>query len=204
MIIGVFGLIGSGKNTVSDFLATEHNFKQLSWAASLKDAVAPIFNWNRELLEGLTPEARVWREQPDQWWSKRLGRTISPRIVLQEWGTDVCRNNFHQEIWIASLENKIRNESSNIVISDCRFANEQAAIKRLGGINIRVVRDPEPVWVSLVKTNFDLFRIKYPEIHASEYSSIDLKYDHIIHNNGSIDELKEKITSLVGCPPDAS
>lgn len=197
MIIGIFGFIGSGKNTVADYLQTRHSFKQMSWASSLKDTVSSVFNWDRQLLEGLTSEARDWREREDQWWSNRLGRKISPRIILQEWGTEVCRNHFHRDIWIASLENKIRNQTSNIVISDCRFANEQEAIKNLGGITIRVTRNPEPEWVKLAQVNFEEFLKQNTLVHSSEYSSVNLKYDHILDNNGTLEELQEKVNSLV-------
>ena len=51
MILGVTGLIGSGKDTIADYLVTEHGFKRVSFAASLKDAVAAVFGWDREMLE---------------------------------------------------------------------------------------------------------------------------------------------------------
>jgi hypothetical protein len=34
-------------------------------------------------------------------------------------------------------------------------------------------------------------------IHASEYSSVGITYDHYIDNNGSIDDLHTKIQSVV-------
>jgi len=95
----------------------------------LKDAVAAVFGWDRVLLEGRTKEAREWREQRDEWWSNRLGKDITPRHILQYWGTEVCRQGFHDDIWIASLENKMRKTGDNIVISDVRFPNEIKAIK---------------------------------------------------------------------------
>ena len=49
MIIGICGLIGSGKDTAADYLVNFHEFRRLSFAASLKDAVSAIFNWDREL-----------------------------------------------------------------------------------------------------------------------------------------------------------
>ncbi len=71
---------------------------------------------------------------------------ITPRWVLQYWGTEVCRNNFHTDIWVASVENKLRQTTDNIVITDCRFSNEVLAIKNAGGITCRVERGPRPDW----------------------------------------------------------
>ena len=114
MIIGVCGLIGAGKDTVADYLVNIHEFRRESFAGTLKDAVSAVFGWDRIMLEGRTRASRAWREQPDQWWSQRLGREITPRWILQYWGTEVCRRSFHDDIWIASLENKLRNATDNI------------------------------------------------------------------------------------------
>jgi hypothetical protein len=103
-IIGIVGFIGSGKDTVADYLVNFHGYKRESFANSLKDAVSQVFGWDRELLEGRTKESRDWRETRDEWWSKRLKRDITPRWVLQYWGTEVVRKGFHDDMWVASLE----------------------------------------------------------------------------------------------------
>jgi hypothetical protein len=139
-IIGVCGFIGSGKDTVADYLVNQYRFRRDSFASSLKDAVSAVFGWDRELLEGRTTAAREWREQTDAWWSDKLGMPITPRWVLQQWGTEVCRKAFHNDIWIISLENRLRQSTDNIVISDCRFPNEVSAIKNAGGKVIWVKR----------------------------------------------------------------
>ena len=133
MIIGICGFIGSGKDTAADYLVNFHEFKRESFAATLKDAVAAVFGWDREMLEGRTKESREWRETVDEWWTTRLGIIITPRWVLQYWGTDVLRKNFHDDIWIASLENKLRTTKDNVVISDCRFPNEIRGLQEQGG-----------------------------------------------------------------------
>ena len=49
--IGLLGNIGSGKNTVAQYLATKGCIPT-SFAGPLKDLCASIFGWERELLEG--------------------------------------------------------------------------------------------------------------------------------------------------------
>jgi hypothetical protein len=212
MIIGICGLIGAGKDTIADYLVNIHEFKRESFANTLKDAVAHIFGWDRELLEGRTRQSRAWREQPDEWWSNRLGREITPRWVLQYWGTEVARRNFHDDIWIASLENKLRTITDDVVISDCRFPNEIAAIKAAGGRVIRVVRGPEPEWYKLAEHSnsgapngfWSGAELAKFNIHASETAWIGTCFDAIVENNSSLDALYQQITDLVQDLPPAT
>ena len=211
MIIGLVGLIGAGKDTIADYLVNIHEFKRESFANTLKDAVAHVFGWDRELLEGRTRQSRAWREQPDEWWSNRLGRTITPRWVLQYWGTEVARRGFHDDIWIASLENKLRKITDDVVISDCRFPNEIAAIKSAGGRVIRVVRGPEPEWYKLAEHSnsgapngfWSGAELAKFNIHASETAWIGTEFDAVIENNSSLDHLYQQVTGLVQDLPPA-
>jgi len=202
-IIGVCGFIGSGKDTAADYLVNFHEFRRDSFAATLKDAVAAVFAWDRELLEGRTKEAREWREQVDPWWAKKLEMPdLTPRWVLQYWGTEVCRRGFHDDIWIASLEARLRNSKDNIVISDCRFPNEIKAIKEAGGKVIWVQRGELPSWHIMAgkANNGDAFaaeKLKHLGIHASETAWVGTEFDAIIDNNGSIDDLYKQLASVV-------
>ncbi len=212
MIIGICGLIGAGKDTAADYLVNLHHFRRESFANSLKDAVAQVFGWDRTMLEGRTKQAREWREQVDPWWSARLDMpNLTPRWILQYWGTDVCRRAFHDDIWIASLENKLRNSQDDVVISDCRFPNEILAIKRAGGIVVRVVRGPEPEWYDAAlsvnrgpdgNSSWALSRrqLEKLKIHASETSWIGTKFDAVLDNNGTLDHLYEQVKNLAQGP----
>ena len=210
MIVGFVGFIGSGKDTAADYLVNFHGFRRDSFANTLKDAVACVFGWDRTMLEGRTKSSREWREQRDEWWSQRLGREVTPRLMLQLWGTEVCRQGFHDDIWIASLENKMRKTTDDIVISDVRFPNEIKAIHNAGGIVVRIKRGPEPEWYDhAVNANagpqqvgwaIGRERLKKLGIHASETSWVNGEIDHIVHNDTTIDDLFEQIKNLVSDP----
>lgn len=196
-IIAFTGLIGSGKDTAADYLVNHHQFRRDSFAATLKDAAAAVFGWNREMLEGRTKTSREWRESVDQWWAQRLDIPhLTPRWVLQNWGTELFRHHFHSDIWIASLENKLRFGQDDVVITDCRFPNEARAIKRVGGLVVRIKRGPDPEWFHTATTNTDLMPTLFPQVHASEYNSAPIEYDQLIINDGTIDELYSKLKNL--------
>jgi len=208
MIIGFVGFIGSGKDTAADYLVNFHGFRRDSFANTLKDAVAAVFGWDRVLLEGRTNEARTWREEVDSWWAERLNMpNLTPRWVLQYWGTDVLRNQFHDDIWIASIENKLRKTKDHIVISDVRFPNEIQAIHNAGGLVVRVQRGPNPEWyndalnMNQGPTNMSWAiskqRISELKIHASETSWVGDKIDHVILNDSTIDELFNQLEQLI-------
>lgn len=208
MIIGFVGFIGSGKDTAADYLVNFHGFRRDSFANTLKDAVACVFGWDRVLLEGRTKEAREWREQVDPWWAERLNMpNLTPRLMLQLWGTEVCRNGFHDDIWIASLENKMRKTTDNIVISDVRFPNEIKAIHNAGGMVVRIKRGEDPNWYQdAVNANagpqnmswsISKTKLEGLKIHASETAWVGGDIDHTIYNDTTIDDLFNQIKGLV-------
>ena len=150
----------------------------------------------------------------DPWWSERLNMPhLTPRYVLQVWGTEVARRSFHDDIWIASLENNLRKTQDDVVISDCRFPNEIRAIRNAGGVVIRVTRGPEPVWYELAETvncgpdkniNWRLSKNQLDAygIHASETAWIGTEFDYVVDNNADgLDSLYKQIKNLVANLP---
>jgi hypothetical protein len=206
MIIGICGLIGSGKDTAADYLVGFHGFRRDSFAGTLKDAVSAVFGWDRELIEGRTPEARAWREQVDTWWAERLQMPhLTPRWILQYWGTEVCREHFHDDIWIAALESRLARRADHTVISDVRFPNEIKAIKQQGGRIVWVQRGVIPHWYDIAcKANRGDTKAQHwltdNGIHASETSWAGAEFDATIDNNGQIEELYSSLRTLVQGP----
>ena len=190
MIIGLCGLIGSGKGTVADILVDEHKFEKISFADKLKDAVSVLFDWDREMLEGETSESRFWREQEDTFWTKETGRKITPRLVLQEFGTDCMRNGFYDGVWVSFVRKRIiENPDINFVIPDVRFTNEAEIIKGLDGKVWCVKRGPDPLWF---RQYVDL-DIEPTDVHSSEWRWAKVAFDHNIYNEGTIEDLKSQV-----------
>lgn len=198
MIIGLVGFIGSGKGTVGNIL-TEKGFIADSFAKPLKDACSSIFGWPRDMLEGDTDQSRAWREKKDEFWSKQFGYEFSPRLALQLMGTEAGRNVFHEDVWVISLLN--RSKRKNVVVTDVRFQNEINHIQNNNGIVVRVIRGEEPEWYRPLY-EMDTFsqRQAYMQrfgIHQSEWDWVGSAFDHIIYNDGNIDDLGNSVDKML-------
>jgi len=209
MIIGICGLIGSGKGTVADFLVEQRGFTKISFADRLKDGVASVFNWDREMLEGNTDESRAWREKVDPYWSTELGKPVTPRLVLQLFGTDCMRNGFYDGIWVSLVKQQLlAHPETDFVIPDVRFENEAEMIKSIGGKLWRVKRGDDPEWWDIAqkqmrvsadkKKNDSIVFInkmqeQYPDVHVSEWAWCNVEFDAVIENNSSVEFLKNRV-----------
>ena len=144
----------------------------------------------------------MFREQPDAYWTKKFGYDVTPRHILQLMGTEAGRNVFHTNLWVDSLEKRMSRDH-NYVITDVRFPNEMVMIQQIGGKLVRVVRGPEPEWYQdAVNTNLEecgraQTLSKYPQIHYSEWAWAGLPVDHVIDNNGSLEDLKSQVETYL-------
>lgn len=207
MIIGIVGFIGSGKDTVANMLLQEENCVKDSFAAPLKDLCASVFGWPRHLLEGDTVESRDFRDMPDVFWSRKTGIDhFTPRLALQLVGTDVMRDHFHKDIWLNSLEYRLRTQSSKkqcVIISDARFKNELDLIKQMGGAIVQVRRGDPPEWYDVaVRANEGnavdrrIMQTRYRDVHQSEWDWVGYDVDFIVYNNSSMEYLEQEIRGI--------
>lgn len=207
--IVLVGFKGSGKNTVGDYLVEKYGYKGISFADALKDTVAAVFCWDRQALEGVTPETRDWREQVDPWWAAKLQiPNLTPRWALMHFGTDLLRQHFNQDIWVMNVEKRLEQfADQKVVVFDGRFPNEIRAVTDNGGQSVRVKRGPEPKWwQTAIRANSAKNienrmnaekQLKELSVHKSEYAWIGCPVDMTITNNGTVKDLHKQIDVLM-------
>lgn len=202
-IVGLCGFAGSGKDTVGKIFQ-EYGYEKYSMAKPLKDIISILFSWDRDMIDGITDESRIWREQPDIWWTNKLnwrekyGCDFTPRICLQSFGTDLIRNQFHNDMWLNVMERYLMDTTSDIIITDSRFYNELNKIKELNGYIIRVKRKEDPLWVNDVLSGVDKKIIsKEYNIHESEIDWVDFNSDFIIDNSKDLPYTKSQIIKII-------
>jgi dephospho-CoA kinase len=132
MLIGLVGQAQSGKDTIADYLVATMEFHKLSFAASLKDLCAGLFNMTSTQLNAAQGKSAI---------DPRYGKT--PRTILQEVGTALRQ--VHPDIWVDILTRRLDGgigcHLNNLVITDVRYLNEVRAVKDRFGYIIRVVRE---------------------------------------------------------------
>jgi hypothetical protein len=133
----------------------------------------------------------------------QFNELMSVREFLQKLGTEAMREGLHTNVWVNALfadyhptPNKSMDESfmeqfvtgssaisytyPNWIITDMRFPNEMEAVELREGVTIKVVRSGTTVGT-----------------HASETALDDAYFDHVISNNGTFEDLIEKVSQIL-------
>jgi len=206
MIVGISGKIGSGKDTVAAMLQElrpERSWEIKKFAGKLKQVASLLTGVPVEKFEDQefkkTLMARGWdtvTEHHSGDVMTRMSYRMSYRDFLQKLGTEAIRDNVHKNAWVNALfaeyngtaldpsdfwpeDGTTPRKSQNWLITDTRFPNEAQAVLDRGGKLIRVVRNTET------------------GNHPSETALDDWgKWDFIIENNGTLDDLREKVKAI--------
>ena len=131
---------------------------------------------------------------------------MSVREFLQKLGTEAMRDGLHKEVWVNALFadykwytkewDELGNETlgayPNWIITDMRFPNELDAVILREGITIRVVRPHG--YTNPHTGEYKEMPLSY---HSSETALDDAEFDYEILNDGTIEDLIEKVREIL-------
>lgn len=143
MLVGLTGRMGAGKDTVYKILSAKlknkETIKRLAFGDAVKKSAYAIFGGEKSKYFGTQED----KNEKLPFWEDKLGEAYSTyRRIAQTFGTEICRNNIHKDIWVLALEPKIQEllkEGISVVVTDIRFDNEAKLIKSYGGLVVEVV-----------------------------------------------------------------
>ena len=182
MLIGITGQKFSGKSTVAAMLANEFykasGYETIwnidSFARPLKEIVCALSGCTMEQLEDY--DFKEKEVVPEHLWAFCANEKHNYRSLLQGMG-DYLRSK-NPNIFIDSV---LVGDTSNLIISDCRFPNEAKAIKERGGLIIRVEREG----------------LQSSDTHSSETAMREIVPDIIVENNKGLGDLRGALGTLV-------
>ena len=168
MIIGIAGKATSGKDTAGKYFIENYQFLHYYFAKPLKDGAKIMF--------GLTDEQLLNKEKIIEPWGR------SPRQIYQLLGTEVGRS-IDTNVWVKNAQMFIDNSCGrSVVITDVRFSNEALWIREQGGVVVYIERDQPTI------EEFG---------HSSENGLCDNDIDIYVKNDGTIEDLHNKLGELV-------
>lgn len=190
-LVGLKAQKQNGKDTVADYLVKNYQFQKYAFADPLKKGVMEMFGFTHEQMWGSAEE----KETIDPRWN------ISPRKMLMLVGTELFQYDIHKylkkgefdfgrTIWVqrfklwykgAKKMNESNNLKFNVVISDLRFPHEANAIVGMGG----------EIW-EIIRPN-----MINNDSHASEAEMKLINPNKVITNDGTLENLYEKIDMLI-------
>jgi len=168
-LIGISGLIGSGKTLLADTLCAEHNYQKVKMATPIKDMLLSV-GLTQDDIEGETKEI-----------PNKLLCGKSPRFAMQTLGTEWGRNQIGDDVWVNLWGAKVEtlmSMNSNVVCDDIRFPNEVEKIQQMGGIVVRLSRG-----------------VVQQQTHSTENQQ--LNYNILLDNNGDIQDVVSTLFKML-------
>lgn len=177
-LIGISGYARSGKDTAARYIAMRYGYVHISFADAIRDALVAL-NPTITVNHPVTKERALMPLELAVFvfgWEDLKSLSPDVRPLLQRFGSEVGRNLWGEDFWITRLFNAVVGERK-VIISDVRYWNEAQAIRRKSG-EIWLIERPE---------------IEPANEHPSETDLSGYEFDRIFHNNGSPDQLFDKI-----------
>lgn len=205
LVLALKGPLGCGKTTASQYLVNKHGFVKISFADALK---LEIFNavWTGHYPQQVVDRFNVdkYPDPVDEFPSTRFidirdeakiawvnKHKIVLRELLQYWGTEYRRTQ-DENYWVRRWTEKVAEYQDSYIpvcTDDCRFPNEKAALKRLGGHVFFIDTPSESVEKFLLERDGAVNKGIVGHASEADNDPNDPAISAHITNNGSLDYL---------------
>lgn len=176
-LIGLGGLLRSGKDTFADYLVDNHGYVKLNMSEPLHEAMLtlnPIVHPESPIAAGVV-QVRRYSEWVDSVGYTEAKKKPEVRRLLQVLGTEIGRKMFDENVWVDLAGKRIdelRADGKPVVITGLRYPNEIEMIRARKGRSIWVDRGGLPT-----------------SDHPSENSVKAEDFDFTISNTGGLNDL---------------
>lgn len=201
-IIAICGAKRCGKDVLAEHLVNKYNYERVAFANPLKLAVKSLFNFDDDQVGIGKDEGTDRKDIVDERWG------ITPRAALQFFGTEIMQEKIQdllpdmkRNFFANTLKNYIRNAENSensenaendkrYVISDLRFIHEYEMLLNIPNINIKDI-----TIVRVIRPSEN--RTKEQDPHVSELEYVNIPYDIIMINNGTIDDYIRRFEQII-------
>lgn len=188
MIVGLGCRRRVGKDTIADILVKNYGFTKMSFThdGGLQDAcmaLNPIVGIDVD--HPGVPLVRYADACNDLGYEGAKDKYPEVVRTLQRMGTEVGRNIIDPDVWVnIAIRKCVRPGVNDYVFTNCRFANEAAAIRACGGINVLVTRP-----------GLDLQDAEDIAVHESELGT-GIQWDIGIVNDSTREVLEQRVAEF--------
>lgn len=183
VLIGIGGLLASGKDTVADHLVEQHGFIKMGMSEPLNDALLALNPW----IDDPTYAFIRYQQLHAEVGYTQAKENPEVRRLLQTLGTEVGRDMIDPEVWTKIAERRILFHMAagrSVILTGIRFPNERDMIKRIDGTLIWVERQ----YTSLVTPGGSPAGTHSTK-HASENTLSADDFNMVLDNDSTLDAL---------------
>jgi hypothetical protein len=173
-VLGLVGYATAGKDAAAAALVQD-GWLRVAFADAVREALLEL---DPLVMSGHKLSELLYRCDFQE--AKRHGEV---RRLLQRLGTEAGRNIHGQDCWVKIAERKMEETTADVVLTDVRFADEAAFVRKHGGTLVYIERPG----VGPINGH----------VSDAGIGALKVQCDVAIHNDGSVEQLHERIREVV-------
>lgn len=189
-LIAISGWKGAGKDTVGSYLVHRYKYRPISFAYALKNMVSEMYQVHRFWMDDRNKKEMPLMHMPvipTDPFSEAIHMMLKDELSSGYWTPRaLCilegsiKRSVHANYWVKKVvEEILKDEHNNYVITDMRYANEADVLKLM---------IPSTAAIRIERAGHSITTQDPSERNLDNY-----KFDAVISNEGTISDLENRI-----------